>query len=84
MILTLNAYAGQFADCKEEDKCQYKNCNAQVAESIGNTAMATCREVYKLVNGKHEMAYHEVKVISQTIDPETKKSTMAGNTFRIK
>lgn len=84
LVFSFNSHAGVFADCSKEDDCQYKNCEAQVVESIDNTGMATCREVYKLVNGKHELAYHEIKIMSQRIDPETKKSVITGNTLRVK
>lgn len=80
VFLTSNAFGGVFADCSTEDNCTYKNCSAQVVESVGNTAMATCREVYK----KGVFTYHEIKLLSQSIDEDTKKSTVIGNTIRIK
>lgn len=83
-LFNFSAFAGPFADCSKEDECQYKDCAAQVVESVDNTSMATCREVYKKVDGKHELAYHEIKIMSQRIDPETKKSVVTGNTLRVK
>lgn len=80
VFLTSNAFAGVFADCNEADSCTFKNCSAQVVESVGNTAMATCREVYK----KGVFAYHEIKILAQHIDEDTKKSTVIGNTIRLK
>lgn len=80
MFLSVNAFAGVFADCSTEDNCTYKNCSAQVVESVGATSMATCREVYK----KGTFTYHEIKMLSQMIDEETKKSTVVGTTLRIK
>lgn len=84
LFVSLNAFAVPFKDCLPEDQCQYKDCITQVVEQIGNTSIGTCREVYKLRNGKHELDYYEVKVLSQVIDANTKKATMTGTTLRIK
>lgn len=80
LLFASTSHAGVFRDCNKDDKCSYKECAAQVVENVGNTAMATCREVYF----GDKLRYYEVKILSQRIDPETKKSVITGNTLRVK
>lgn len=82
VLFTINAFAAaDVSDCKPEDQCKYDDCVASVVEELDNKAMATCREVYKLKDGKHQLAYKEIKLLIQKY--ENKKSVMMGNTIRL-